>query len=178
MPSTPKLNETQLAVLRWIADGSPAGVMEGHGHRVSAAALRSRGLIRISGRGRTWRARITAAGEVALGIPPHESEGMAVRRRVAAPRGNVAAHARGRPSERLMLPLDLRGAHPLVAATRDAAAGVRPDADGQLRIGPRRGIANMHVSRSVLRRALLILHGLTSAALMRGMGGRCVPRGW
>ena len=69
-----KLNDTQLAVLRWIADGSPAGVMEGHGHRVSAAARRSRGLIRISGRSTTWRARITAAGEVALGIPHDESE--------------------------------------------------------------------------------------------------------
>lgn len=141
--------------------------MEGHGHRVSVAALRSRGLIRISGRSPTWRARITAAEEVALGIPPHESEGTAVRRSAAGPRGNPAAHARGRPSERLMLPRDLRGAHPLVAATRDAAAGVRVDGDGQLRIGPRRGVAHMHVSRSMVRRALLVLHGLTKEALRR-----------
>jgi hypothetical protein len=53
MASTPKLNETQLAVLRWIADGSRAGVMEGYGYRISAAALRSRGLIKISGRSTT-----------------------------------------------------------------------------------------------------------------------------
>jgi hypothetical protein len=63
MASAPKLNETQLAVLRWIADGSRAGAMEGYGYRISAAALRSRGLIKISGLSTTWRARITPAGK-------------------------------------------------------------------------------------------------------------------
>jgi len=38
------LNESQVAVLRWITAGSPRGVMEGYAHRISAAALRSRGL--------------------------------------------------------------------------------------------------------------------------------------
>ena len=38
MASAPKLNETQFAVLRWIADGSPAGAMEGYAYRISAAA--------------------------------------------------------------------------------------------------------------------------------------------
>jgi hypothetical protein len=45
------LNEAQAAVLRWIAAGSPAGVMEGYTHRISASALRTRNLVRISGRG-------------------------------------------------------------------------------------------------------------------------------
>ena len=36
-------------------DGSPSGVMPGYTHRISAAALRSRDLVRISGRGGTWR---------------------------------------------------------------------------------------------------------------------------
>ncbi len=45
------LNDAQIAVLRWIAAGSPAGVMEeGYSHCVSAAALRNRSLVRISGR--------------------------------------------------------------------------------------------------------------------------------
>jgi hypothetical protein len=36
--------------------------MEGYAHRVSAAALRSRGLLRVSGHGPSWRAELTRAG--------------------------------------------------------------------------------------------------------------------
>jgi hypothetical protein len=57
------LNENQVAVLRWIADGCPAGVMDDDlSHRISAAALRNRGLVTTSGRGPTWVARIAQAG--------------------------------------------------------------------------------------------------------------------
>jgi hypothetical protein len=89
---TPKLNDTQLAVLRWIADGSPAGVMDGYGYRVSAAALRTRGLIKISGRSTTWRARLTPAGQAVLGIEPQDD--------ATAPVGRSGALARPKPSER------------------------------------------------------------------------------
>ncbi len=57
------LNEVQIAVLSWIADGCPAGVMEGISPRISAGALRNRGLVTTSGRGPTWRATITHAGK-------------------------------------------------------------------------------------------------------------------
>jgi hypothetical protein len=58
------LTQNQVAVLRWIADGCPDGVMpDGYHHRISAAALRSRGLVTISGRGATWAAAVTAAGK-------------------------------------------------------------------------------------------------------------------
>jgi len=60
------LNTAQLDVLRWVAAGSPAGVMAGYSHRVSAAALRSRGLLRISGRGPRWHAELTDEGRSAL----------------------------------------------------------------------------------------------------------------
>jgi hypothetical protein len=57
------LTNDQVAVLRWIADGCPDGVMpNGYHHRISAAALRSRGLVTINGRGPTWAAAITTAG--------------------------------------------------------------------------------------------------------------------
>ena len=56
------LNERQVTVLRWIAEGCPSGVMDDEFHRISAAALRSRGLVAISGRGPTWKARITLDG--------------------------------------------------------------------------------------------------------------------
>jgi hypothetical protein len=54
------LSGPQRSVLRWIADGCPAGVMEGYTHRISAAALRTRGLVTISRRGPD--AEITAKG--------------------------------------------------------------------------------------------------------------------
>jgi hypothetical protein len=60
------LTEQQLSILRWISNGCPTGVMKGYSHRVSAAALRSRGLVSTSGRGRTWTARVTANGSAYL----------------------------------------------------------------------------------------------------------------
>jgi hypothetical protein len=60
------LNDSQTAVLRWVAEGCPPGVMEGYAHRVSAAALRSRALVRISGRGKTWNAELTDLGREQL----------------------------------------------------------------------------------------------------------------
>jgi hypothetical protein len=56
------LTEAQVALLRWIADGSPDGVMDGESYKISAAALRSRGQVTISGRGATWAAELTDAG--------------------------------------------------------------------------------------------------------------------
>jgi hypothetical protein len=60
------LTEAQIAVLRWISDGCPDGVMPNSHHRISAAALRSRGLVETRGRGATWAASITAAGRAYL----------------------------------------------------------------------------------------------------------------
>ncbi len=57
------LNEGQVALLRWIAEGCPDGVMDGHFYRISASALRSKGLVKISGHGPTWVAKPTAAGQ-------------------------------------------------------------------------------------------------------------------
>jgi hypothetical protein len=56
------LTERQVGILRWIADGCPDGLMEGDSHRISAAALRNRGLVTTSGRGPTWTAKVTEAG--------------------------------------------------------------------------------------------------------------------
>jgi len=57
------LNEVQVAVLRWISDGRPDNGVDGISARISAGALRNRGLARTSGRGPTWKAEITAAGK-------------------------------------------------------------------------------------------------------------------
>jgi hypothetical protein len=57
------LTEQQVSLLRWIAAGCPYGVMDGVHHRISVAALRNRVLVTISGRGSTWAAKITDAGQ-------------------------------------------------------------------------------------------------------------------
>lgn len=44
----------------------PAGVMRDDTHRISAAALRSRGLIKTSGRGAHWTAKLTPSGRAYL----------------------------------------------------------------------------------------------------------------
>lgn len=49
-------------MLRWVDRGCPGGVFDGTFHRISAAALRRRGLIETSGRGSHWRAQITDIG--------------------------------------------------------------------------------------------------------------------
>src|SRR5262245_29516390 len=57
------LNEVQVAVLRWISEGCADGVVaDTVSARISAAALRNRGLVRTSGHGATWKANITVAG--------------------------------------------------------------------------------------------------------------------
>ncbi len=56
------LTERQVFILRWIAEGSPEGVVDGDHRRISAAAVRARGLATASGRGTTWVARVTADG--------------------------------------------------------------------------------------------------------------------
>ena len=62
METAIKLNDKQLALLRWVADGCPEGVMPDETHRISAAALRNRGLATTSGRGPRWKATLTDAG--------------------------------------------------------------------------------------------------------------------
>lgn len=77
------INEKQLAVLRWIADGSPDGVMADYTHRISAVALRARSLVTISGRGNTWTAQITPEGRALLdsqGRPTAHAPDAAARR--------------------------------------------------------------------------------------------------
>ena len=60
------LNARQLEVLRWITEGCPDGVMQGHAHKTSAVALQSRRLVKISRRGGVWTAQITEAGHAYL----------------------------------------------------------------------------------------------------------------
>jgi hypothetical protein len=177
------LNSAQLAVLRWVADGSPSGVMEGYSHRISAVALRSRGLVRIFGRGPTWRSEITPAGLACL--EASNSESTEVRPRgerpmdpapaVAETKGRRQPHSKpedllipARPAPKISVPSTLRGAHRFVLATQDAAVGLEPGGDGRIQIGPRPGVAYTVVARANLNRALRVLQGVLREATRRG----------
>ncbi|MFI6870307.1 hypothetical protein [Nocardia sp. NPDC050406] len=67
-----RLNQKQVDVLEWILDECPEGVFTGYEHRATARALETRGLVTISGKGRTWAAAITDAGRKWLAAPPAE----------------------------------------------------------------------------------------------------------
>lgn len=77
------VNDRQLEVLRWIAEGCSEGKWaEDHNvHKISAAALKSRGLAIVAGHGRTWTATITDAGTHYLehgSYPPSDEPSFAV----------------------------------------------------------------------------------------------------
>lgn len=56
------LTLAQFDLLDWISKGCPDGIYEGSSHRVSARGLHNRGLVHITGTGKTWTAKITAEG--------------------------------------------------------------------------------------------------------------------
>jgi hypothetical protein len=63
------LNSTQLELLSWVARGCPDNVYEGYSHRISAAALQTRGFLKITGRGPSWQAQLTPRGAALLELP-------------------------------------------------------------------------------------------------------------
>ncbi|CEI30606.1 hypothetical protein [Propionibacterium freudenreichii] len=90
------VNERQLEVLKWIAKGCPTGTWpEGDfSHRISAAALKSRGLVTIKGHGPTWMATMTESGAYYLehsayrpGAKPQLTSRSAQPRAATAPAG-------------------------------------------------------------------------------------------
>jgi hypothetical protein len=109
MATVIKLNDRQVAVLRWIAAGCPDGVMTDDTHRISAAALRSRGLASTTGHGPSWRATLTLAGAAHLAQLSAEDalaagaiwEGAAVKSPASGPAAGLA----------LDLPVRVRGYH-------------------------------------------------------------------
>lgn len=56
------LAQAQVDLLRWVGEGCQPGAYEDEFHRISAAALRRRSLIKTAGRGPGWRASITDSG--------------------------------------------------------------------------------------------------------------------
>lgn len=92
--STIELNEAQALVLDWIKGGCPEGVFpeDSYSHRVSARALHARGLIRVSGHGRAWKAEITERGRAWPEATHEDAEVRARLQKIAqADRGREAS---------------------------------------------------------------------------------------
>lgn len=81
--STIALNEKQRAVLAWIVQECPPGLYldDDYSHRITARALKNRGLIELSGHGLSWRAVPTERGRR---WPEASEEDARERARVAA----------------------------------------------------------------------------------------------
>src|SRR5689334_9941469 len=79
------LNDGQLEVLRWIAQGCPDGVMKGHSHKRIAIALQDRRLVKISKKGGIWRAETTDAGHHYLEHGDYPDDYWAIRQSRAFP---------------------------------------------------------------------------------------------
>jgi hypothetical protein len=58
----PKPSARQLDILRWIADGCPHRAWPDESHKLSARALQSRGLARVTRKGKRWHAVLSEDG--------------------------------------------------------------------------------------------------------------------
>ncbi len=165
------LNETQLAVLKWIGAGPDLDDPPTPAFKTSAIALRSRGLIELDRRRGRWNAVIVAKGEYYLehGKHPDAAEPPSAPKQ---PRGPVAAHVKPKrepappanePTAATTTTPTNTGAAanasiPIPAQIRNAHAAIREIVDHKSRVD---------VPTDSLRRAHLILNALVQEALRR-----------
>ncbi|MFT3714881.1 MAG: hypothetical protein QM774_02765 [Gordonia sp. (in: high G+C Gram-positive bacteria)] len=90
------VNERQREVLLWIADGCPEGKWskDDNGYKLSAAALKARGLANVTGHGKSWTAAITDAGAHYLAHGNYPPSAAPATPRVAADRSHRARPAK------------------------------------------------------------------------------------
>ncbi|MFK4213355.1 hypothetical protein [Streptomyces sp. NPDC030920] len=102
------LNERQQTVLNWVGQGCPDGVWPDSTFKVSAQALQSRGLIKITKRRGHWSANLTDKGRQHLtdrGICPVEQNAAPPAqpsRKPAPPRPKTAPRARTNYTDQLL----------------------------------------------------------------------------
>lgn len=98
-----RLNDRQVDVLRWVADGCPDGVMEGYSYKLTARALHDRRFVVVTRRRGGWQASITDEGRAFLihgSCQPSESRRPSVDRRGARRRPATDAPSRPTAEER------------------------------------------------------------------------------
>lgn len=162
-----EVNQRQIEVLRWIADGCPDGVMEDYPYKTTAVALRNRGLVVVSKRGE-WHASLTDIGRHYLEHGTYPGEPAAPEPKPRRPVSRVprlltdpteeavpdatdsvrvtaspAEPPPARPATSVLVPQRLPKPHPVIAEVRDAG--------------------NLPVSKSLVSRLMRIAHALAVA---------------
>lgn len=120
-PVTPRLNDAQTAVLRWLATEPTAGAAT-NPQRLTARALATRKLLTIKGRGAAWHAVLTDAGH-------HYLE------HGAYPDGHFATRRKRAPEPKLAPSRQPRRGVPKVAPVRDVDVTVDSPAGKRRRGG-------------------------------------------
>ncbi|MFD5180568.1 hypothetical protein ACFWM1_32485 [Nocardia sp. NPDC058379] len=100
MARTDPISGAQLAVLNWVAEGCPDGVMKGHTYKHSAKALEWRRLLTVSTKGGTWRAELTEAGRYYLERGRYPDGHWASKHRARAPRRPIQQQGQAGVSDR------------------------------------------------------------------------------
>lgn len=163
------INDVQLLVLRWVADGADTTTPPTPDFKTSAVALANRGLIDLDRRRGHWRAALTDQGRFYLGHGRHPAATTTARTPKSSPSQRPSsktppattvkvAPALTAPIETpppktsaptVPIPSQIRAAHPAIKELVDY---------------PQR----LDVPSEVRRRAHLILHALAQEALRRG----------
>ncbi len=120
------LNARQVAVLKWIADGCPDGVMAGFTCKTTAVALQGRRLVTVSRRRGVLSAVVTDAGRFYLVHGRHPD-----RAQTAAAGGGGAANPRRRTGPSGRVPSRTRPAPPVTAARGGGNDSLGDAAPGQ-----------------------------------------------
>lgn len=154
------LTEPQMAVLRWIAEGTPSGVYEaGFEHRITARALERRGLVKVRGHGASWSATVTPAGVyyVAHGrYAPAEAP-----KRAPAPTARSAPERTARPAAAPVEIMDLLG------QLREAGGALRLEAPTDVdRVSYRRAVEHVRAAGQLASDERIKLNGARRGPLV------------
>lgn len=174
-----KVNESQLRVLQWIADGADLTAPPVETFKISALALQNRDLVKVSRRRGVWNAALTDTGAFFLehGHHPRDVSDSSAR----AQRSRHTPPAR-RETPRASTPRTLSGqaSASFNAQTRTTGALRAPGPDETIPIletvrKPHQAVreliehkARLQVPADQQRRAIRILHSLVTEALRRG----------
>lgn len=91
--SPDQLTPAPFDLLEWLAKGCPDGVYEGTSHRVSARGLHNRGLVRVTGKSKSWTATTTPEGTRVLTEQARRVAVVRERERRAVEAERVRAHS-------------------------------------------------------------------------------------
>lgn len=129
MPERP-VNARQLAVLEWIVDGCPDGVMAGSSYKTTAVALQGRRLAVVTKNRGVWKAEATEAGRYFVQHDAYPPGHWSVGSKADAPEGvtpPIPGPSRSKPRRATPQPGALRPVDQMMADLIEAGGELRVD---------------------------------------------------